>query len=66
MTVGHVKVSELTSIERKGPKLHDTWQRVDERTTPYITLKLQDIRSVRKREYCMLERDREGPGFFVV
>jgi hypothetical protein len=24
MTVGHVKISELTSIERRGPKLHDT------------------------------------------
>jgi hypothetical protein len=38
--VRHVKVAELTSIGRRSPELHDMWQRMDARPTPYLDLKL--------------------------
>jgi hypothetical protein len=38
--VGHVKVPKLTSIERRDPKLHVTWQRVDAHAAPYLNLNL--------------------------
>jgi hypothetical protein len=38
--IGHVKVPKLTSIERRDPKLHDKWQRVDAHTAPYLNLNL--------------------------
>jgi hypothetical protein len=37
---GHVEVPELTSIGRRGPELHGTWQRMDARPAPCLDLKL--------------------------
>jgi hypothetical protein len=37
---GHVEVSELTSIGRRGPELQGTWQRVDARPITCLDLKL--------------------------
>jgi hypothetical protein len=39
-TAGHVEVSELTSIGRRGPELQGMWQRVDARPAPCLDLNL--------------------------
>jgi hypothetical protein len=37
---GHVEISELTSIGRRGPELQGMWQRVDARPAPCLDLNL--------------------------